>query len=260
MFVTLQESNMEQSLDFEANIGLVHFHAKRGFARAQQAGVPLTYEDIFQEASLAFVLSTRGFNPDMGVKFSAYYTRAAHTQFTKAIAKFTGIKRLTDDMKEEIAARDEENQRRRTEGRKELPSMRYDVMATNFSDIGNANPEDDSHTPFEQTIPGEYQSPEEIVETRQLMAQAMANLSPLASLIMEWLQDPPPALLEELASQRAHALHADEQGVSVRGMDDGISIKSVRKFLTLMGEVSEREFVRAEAELRRAVKQIEEAA
>jgi RNA polymerase sigma factor (sigma-70 family) len=250
---------MNESLDYQANIGLVHFHAKRGFARAQQAGVPLTYEDMFQEASLAFVLSQRGFDPEAGVKFSAYFTRAAHTQFTKAIGKFTGIKRLNDTMKEEIAERDTENARRRARAEKELPSMRYDVVASNFSDIV-AHRESDDGESFEQSLMADCQSPEEIVETKQLMEQAMADLSPLASLILDWLRDPPEAMLAELESQRAHAAVAEEAGVSVRGLDDGISLKNVRKFLTLMGEVTERELVLAEAELRRAVKQIEEAA
>jgi hypothetical protein len=249
----------EKALDFQSNIGLVHFHTKRGFAMAQAAGVPLTYEDMFQEASLAFVLTTHAYKPELGYAFSAYFTRACYTQFGKAIARFTGVKRLNDAMKQEIAERDEENARRRAAGEAELPSMRYDVMAANFSDM-EAQRDDDGSEPYESSLMADTQSPEEIVETRQLMEQAMANLSPLASLIMEWLRDPPEALLAELKSQRAHAIVAEAAGASTRGLDDGISLKNVKKFLTLMGEVSERELVLAEAELRRAVKYIEEAA
>jgi len=249
---------MNEALEFKANIGLVHFHAKRGYAWAQQAGVPLDYEDVFQEASVAFVLAQRGFNPDAGVKFSAYYSRAAHSQFSKAIGKFTGVKRLNDDMKAEVAARGEENARRRAAGEKELPSMNFGIGMSNFSDLEAMG--EDGAEPFESSIDSEVESPEQIVETKQLMAQAMANLSPLASLIVNWLRDPPPALVKELQSQRAHALHADEIGVNVRSMKEGISLVSVKKFLALVGNVTERELVLAEAELRRAVREIEEAA
>lgn len=249
---------MNEALDFKANLGLVHFHAKRGFAWAQQAGVPLSYEDMFQEASMAFVVASRGFDPDSGNKFSTYFTRAAHSAFSKAVGRFTGVKRLNDDMKAEVAERDEENARRRAAALPELPSMQYAIPTSNFSEL-EAMGEDGSE-PFESSLTADCQSPEEIVETKQLMERAMAQLSPLASLIVDWLRDPPPELVKELQSQRAHAIYADEQGVHARAMKEGISLVSVKKFLTLVGGATERELILAEAELRRAVIQIEEAA
>ncbi|MFK3741019.1 sigma factor [Massilia sp. TN1-12] len=251
---------MNETLSFKENIGLVHFHAKRGFARAQQAGVPLSYDDMFQEASLAFVMATRGFDPEAGVKFSAYYTRAAHSHFSKAIGKFTGVKRLTDEMKEEVAAREEENARRRAAAQKELPSIQYGIGAQCFDDIGRPGGEGSGDLSFEETIAGDFQSPEEIIETKQLMDRAMANLSPLANLMVDWLRDPPLELVNELRSQRAHAAVAEEVGVHARAMKEGLSLVTVKKFLTMLGGATERELSMAECELRNAVKYIEEAA
>jgi RNA polymerase sigma factor (sigma-70 family) len=248
-----------EALDYEANLGLVHFHAKRGFAWAQAAGVSLTYEDMFQEASLAFVNAARGFNPDAGVQFSAYFSRAAHTQFVKAVGRFTGVKRLNDDMKAEIAEREAENARRRAQAQKELPSVNYSLAVTSFEDMGRGY--DDEEAPsFVDALDSGVQSPEEIVETRQLMERALADLSPLAALILDWLRDPPDELVAELESQRAHALIAEEAGVRTRAMKDGLSLANVKKFLLLTGEVTERELIMADAELRRAVAQIERAA
>jgi len=249
---------MNETLSFKENIGLVHFHAKRGFARAQQAGVPLSYDDMFQEASMAFVMAARGFDPEAGVKFSAYYTRAAHSHFSKAIGKFTGVKRLTDEMKVEIAERDEENARRRAAAEPELPSLHYAIASRNFSDMEAAG--DEGGDPFESSIASNSQSPEEIIETKQLMDRAMANLSPLANLMVDWLRDPPPELVSELRSQRAHAAVADEVGVHARAMKEGLSLITVKKFLTMLGGATERELSMAECELRNAVKYIEEAA
>jgi hypothetical protein len=249
---------MNETLGFKENIGLVHFHAKRGFARAQQAGVPLSYDDMFQEASMAFVMAARGFDPEAGVKFSAYYTRAAHSHFSKAIGRFTGVKRLTDEMKVEIAERDEENACRRAAAEPELPSRHYAIASRNFSDLEGQG--DEAGDPFEALIASEYQSPEEIIETKQLMDRAMASLSPLANLMVDWLRDPPPELVSELRSQRAHAAVAEEVGVHARAMKEGLSLVTVKKFLTMLGGATERELSMAECELRNAVKYIEEAA
>lgn len=249
---------MNETLGFKENIGLVHFHAKRGFARAQQAGVPLSYDDMFQEASMAFVMAARGFDPEAGVKFSAYYTRAAHSHFSKAIGRFTGVKRLTDEMKVEIAERDEENARRRAAAEPELPSRHYSIASRNFSDMEGQS--DEAGDPFEASIASESQSPEEIIETKQLMDRAMASLSPLANLMVDWLRDPPPELVSELRSQRAHAAVAEEVGVHARAMKEALSLVTVKKFLTMLGGATERELSMAECELRNAVKYIEEAA
>lgn len=82
---------MNETLGFKKNLGLVHGQARRGFAWAQLAQAPFSYEDMFQEASLAFVLAWRGFDPDAGVGFPAYYARVAHGQLRQAIGRMTDI-------------------------------------------------------------------------------------------------------------------------------------------------------------------------
>lgn len=248
---------MEPAIRFEDHVGLVHFQAKKGFKWAQGAGCPLDYEDMLQEASLAFVQAARGFNPNAGVKFSAYYTQAAFSQFNKAIGRMTGVKRLNDEQRQEIAERKEENARRREAALPELPEMNYGLAPILFSDL--ESPTEEGFDTFESTLSDDGATPEEIVATRELMNQAMKNLSPLASLMLEWLRDPPPEMLQELERQAAYADRAQELGVLTRGLRDGVSLANVKKFIALIGEVPKSNLALAEAELMEVIRKIEEA-
>lgn len=248
---------MSPAITFQENVGLVHLQAKKAFKWASGASTGMTYEDCFQEASLAFVLAAQGFNPDAGVKFSAYYTQVAFSQFHKAIGRMTGVKRLNDDMRAEITARKEENARRAAQALTPLPDINYAVPTENFSTLTAMGEE--GVESFEAGLASEAPAPEDIVAFRQLWQQATANLSPLAQLMMAWLRDPPPELLRELERQLAHAEEAAAHGRRTYGMRDGVSVSNVSKFIGMVGDVGKRELMLAEAELMDAVKQIEEA-
>jgi len=246
---------MQPAISFQENVGLVHLQAKKAFKWASGANTGMTYEDCFQEASLAFVLAAQGYDPDAGVKFSAYYTQVAFSQFHKAIGRMTGVKRLSPDMREEIEARKAENERRAAQALPPLPDINYSLPTENFSTMSAMGEE--GGDPFEASLASETQSPEDIVAFNQLWQQATANLSPLAKLMVEWLRDPPPELLKELDCQIAYAEEAAACGRRAYGMRDGISINNVSKFIGMIGDVSKRELTLAEAELMEVVKRIE---
>lgn len=243
-------------INYEENIGLVHTQAKFGFKWAQGAGLSMDYEDMFQEASEAFLLAANGYKPETGLKFSTYYTKAAFSQFRKTIGVMTGVKNLNDDQRAEIAARKEENKKRAAAAMAPLLDCNYGLNPMAFSHMG-VEGEEDGH-PFEESLESEVASPEEILEFKQTWERATANLSPLAQLIVEWLRNPPPELLKELNCQMVHADRRNLHGLRAYGLRDGLTIANIGKFLKLVSNVSDGELTLAKAELEELTKRIEE--
>lgn len=245
------------ALRFEDNIGLVHLQAKSGFRWAQGAGSGLDYEDMFQVASAAFCIAAEGFRPEEGMKFSSYYTQVAFSEFRKEIGIMTGVKNLNEKQRAEIAARKEENKQRRAQGLSELPDMNYGLAPVHFGDMRVEGDDGESATPFESTLAADGMTPEEQVEFRQVWEQATMRLSPLARLMVDWLRDPPDELLRELASQEAYADQCKTVGKRAYGLRDGVTIAAVSKFLQMIGDVTKRELMLAEAELMKVMQVIE---
>jgi len=240
-------------IDFKDNIGLVHTQAKFGYKWAQGAGLSLDYEDMFQEASLAFVLAVEGYDPDSGLKFSTYYTKAAFSQFRKAIGVMSGVKNLNDTQRAEIERRKSENKRRAAAAEPPLDDCNYGLRPVMFSHIGSS---DEEGSAFEESIDSEVMSPEQILEFKQLWQQATADLSPLAALIVEWLRDPPPELMRELHCQMLHADHLNEIGGRAYGLRNGLTVNNVGKFLQLVSDVKEEELLTVKAELDKLTRRI----
>lgn len=241
---------------FEDHKGLVHLQAKQGFRWAHGAGSGLDYEDMFQVASAAFCIAAAGFNPDAGHKFSTYYSQVAFTEFRKEIGIMTGVKNLNEGQRAEITARKEENKTLRAAGKAEKPEMNYGLAPMHFSAM-TVPGDDDISTPFEAALASDNMTPEEHVEARQMWAKHAANLSPLARLMVDWLCDPPDALLDDLDAQRAHADQCNAMGKRTYGLRDGVTIAAIGKFLQMIGDVTKRELVLAEVELNKVVELIE---
>jgi len=245
----------QPAVKFEDNVGLVHLQARRGLQWASKTGCGLNYDDMFQIASVAFLTAAQSYNPDSGFKFSTYYTQAAFSEFRREIGIMTGVKNLNTDQRAEIVQRKEENARRRGLGQAELPEMAYGLQPMNFGDLTSR---DEDYSSFEESIASEMRTPEEIVEFQQVWNQVTADLSPLALLMVEWLRNPPPELLRELAAQEAYADRALAAGKRPKGLRDGVSVSAVKKFVGLVTDVPKGQLVLAEAELERVVERIEE--
>lgn len=243
---------------FEDHYGLIHMQALSGMKWAQGAGAGgvLGYEDMFQVASLAFHLAAAGYNPDSGYKFSAYFTKVAFSEIRKEIGIITGVKNLNEEQRAEIAARKEENQRRRAAGERELPDVNYGLAPVLFSDIAF---ESEGGESFEATLSASAATPEEQIEQTDLWAKEEAALSPLARIIVDMLREPPEQLLQEIAAKRAYADECTAYGKRAYGLRDGITLAAVCDFLALVGDLTKRELTLAQGELMRAVDRIEKA-
>lgn len=253
---TRDRSRVEQSLRFEDNIGLVHLQAKFGHKWAMSAGATsLDYQDLFQEASLAFLNAAEGFDPDKDVKFSAYYTKAAYSQFRKAIGMQTGVKNLNADQRGQIADRREENRRRGAAALPPLDDMNFGLRPVSMSELGYEDGD-----PFEDTLDSEVATPEQILERRQCFEQATANLSPLAQLMVDWLMEPPPEFADEIRAQQEHVEVRTKLGLrSPVAMRKGECIDNIGRFLQLVyPQLKEGQIALAKAELMAMIKQIEE--
>ena len=237
-----------EKISFKDNVGLVHNQAKQGFKWAQGAGLALDYDDMFQEASLAFVLAAETYDPESGFKFSAYYTKAAFSQFRKTIGVMSGVKNLNTLQRNEIAARKALNKERLAQALPELPNCNYGLRPLYFSHMTDTDGGEHRDS-FESGLMSECQSPEEILEHKQEWEKATDKLSPLAQLVVGWLRNPPPALLKELAGQMAHADELNEHGIRVYGLRDGLSIQNIGKFLQMISNVPEGELMLVKAEL-----------
>ncbi|MDY7537525.1 hypothetical protein QN372_00020 [Undibacterium sp. RTI2.1] len=249
---------MHPTIEFKDHVGLVHLQAKKGFKWADGAKSGLTYDDMFQEASVAFVMAKEGFNPDLGIKFSAYFSQVAFSHFRRAIGQMTGVKNLNPEQKQEIEALKEENQRRAAAALPPLMGCNYGIKSTNFSEIGA---EDESFEGFESTIDSGMDTPEQILEFHQIVEQSIERLSPIAQLIVEWLRDPPAQLIAELDCQIAHADQMEETGSSQAAwrFREGLSISKVGNFLQMLGDIPRGKLVLAENELLNVVTDIEKA-
>lgn len=240
---------------FEDHIGLVHMQAKFGFKWAAGAGLSsMSYDDMYQEAALACLLAIEGYDPDTGLKFSAYYTKVAFSQFRKTIGQMTGVKNLNATQKAEICERKEENKRRGAAALPPLKDCSYGLRPMAFSDVLTDDEDSDG---FDQSLASDARTPEELLEFKQNWNAAMAKLSPLAQLVVSWLKDPPPELLRELQGQDAHAARCIEQGVRRRQKsNEGISIHSIGKFLDMVTDLPKNELLLVEAELMELAKAV----
>lgn len=245
------------SLKYEDNIGLVHLQAKFGYNWAMRMRTPFEYDDMFQEASLAFLTAVEGFDPDAGVKFSAYYTRVAFSFFKRAINGHASLKSLSSQERQKIKDRKAENKVRAASGLPELPGIETGLKMVRFSDLDGG--EGDDFTPFIDSIASHAPTPEQALQLKQTRLRTLNKLSPLARLVVDWLEKPPHALLEELRSQVAHAQVSKAVGVPQRGVNGTVTVKAISNFLQLTGSASAAELVKVGKELNAIVKRMEAA-
>jgi len=70
------------STQFEDHEDLIHKFARKAFGRLQSAhDNMMTYDDVFQEMSVAYIQAAKAWKPDYGVTFTAYLGRAIWNNF-----------------------------------------------------------------------------------------------------------------------------------------------------------------------------------
>lgn len=235
------------ALDFQSNIGLVHVVARKCYGWTKALGISLDYDDVFQEVSLAYVTAQRGYNPDLGIKFSAYLTRAALNQVRKTIGAMTGLKRLNDKDREALRRIKEENEHAVACGEKTVPSY-MGLSVVYIEDLGS----DEMENPLDM-FASQDATPEEKVIAEKEWEYVRKNLSPLAQMMADMLSNPPKLLLDEIEAQNAYLDLALEKGEIRRARRPSLSLKSIAEFIHLGGSVRREKLLLAENELLKAV-------
>lgn len=75
------------STAFEDHQGLLHNFTKQSFGILGEFKIPIDYEDVFQEACIAYTKARDGYKPELGFTFSAYMGRAVTTHLTRFRSK-----------------------------------------------------------------------------------------------------------------------------------------------------------------------------
>lgn len=228
-------------IGYQENIGLVHHIARKLFGWTQSLNLPMDYDDVFQEVSLAFVTAAANYDESQGVKFSAYLSRAAHNQIRKTVGVMTGLKRLNEEEKTKLAAAKEANE----------TSDFIGLSFTSFEDMTGT--EEGSALDI---IPSSQVDTADSALFQSEWEREMKKMSPLAKAIIGLIQDPPKELVEELNCQYEHAKIAVSMRRAERAVRVFVSLRSVCDFLTKMIGCSRETMIMAEAELLNAASRV----
>lgn len=209
-----------EKVDSEAyyakNIGLVHHLARKGFGRLQGIGAAMPYDDMVQELSIVFLRAYELFDPNMGNKFSTYFTFAAYNRINKIVEGF------------------------------EIERVRLNIRSV--EEIDSYTDHEDSSS-FAETVPCTRQQPDEAYEAERTAQDIYGNLSPLAKLIVGWLIEPPAFVLSEFAKAQAHVEYSKSLGHSKRAVT-GLRILFICDLIRLVSDVSKSEIGYARDELK----------
>lgn len=205
---------------YAENVGLVHAVARKGHARLLSIGAAMPYEDVAQEMSIVFIKAFDGYSPELGNKFSSYFTRAAYNHLNEIVKGYSDERvkygvRSVEEMSEHIKS---------NEG--------IDVDVGGYI-VCNRN------------------TPERDAMQNEAFAAVFSGLSPIAAQIVSWLIDPPELVEEELSARIAHAEFARSHGVPKRA-SDSLSLGFVCDVLLKTG-VSNQAIRQARRELEKAV-------
>jgi len=165
---------------------LLHQQARACYGRLQQAGVPIDYEDCYQEMLLAYCKAVQGYDPTKGM-FSTYLVWACRWEFNRKSEKM-------------IAER-----------------VEHRVMS--LEDIGNYDLRGDEVDALEfLDVDSDEFTPEEALSRRQQVTRMMDALSPHAAMVLKLLRKPSRPLLRRLARHRKAAeqkIAAGERSVRI---------------------------------------------
>jgi DNA-directed RNA polymerase sigma subunit (sigma70/sigma32) len=181
---------MEQ---YEAHEGLVHSTARAGYRRALTLGASLEFDDVLQEARIAFLNANDGYKPETGFAFSTYYTYCAWSQFRKMF-KRDGL--VAEKVKED----DVEAQ---AYGLKTKYVRRVSIVSADA--LMERATEDGEGSLYDLREDESSPSPEATLEMRQQLAYLTAKLSPQAKAILSAWVTPGEQLKAELQRVAAHS-------------------------------------------------------
>lgn len=146
----------------------------KSFHRYKLVGRHLDFDDIHQEAALAFVRATRTFDPSRGYKFITYCGAAVAT----ALANY----------------------------KKRLDRQLVGSTVSLDSLIG---PDEDGY----EVVPGHDSSPLDMLVLEDDLQQTLQDLGPLGAQMIEWMVSPPPEIEAELEAYRWKRAEMTRRGI-----------------------------------------------
>lgn len=72
---------------YEDHVGSIVQITKRAYGRASAANMPVCFEELKQEVTLAWVVASNGFDPEKGCEFSTYFYNVAFSRLNKFFDK-----------------------------------------------------------------------------------------------------------------------------------------------------------------------------
>ena len=206
---------MNAAAYYKANVGLVHSVSKKGYARLRSAGVGLDYDDVFQEMSIVFLKAYTGFDESQGFKFSTYYVRSAYNKLN------TWAQKMIDER------------------------LEHGVVS-----IQELNHSDDGENSLEDVLMVDHTTPEAQYRVTEFLNHINDSLSPLASLILAWVLQPPPEVMAEIKKAEANAKYGRSLGYNSRCMVS-VSPRYIGSFIQMISNVKSPEVERALKEIDR---------
>jgi RNA polymerase sigma factor (sigma-70 family) len=206
---------MNAAAYYKANVGLVHSVSKKGYARLRSAGVGLDYDDVFQEMSIVFLKAYTGFDESQGFKFSTYYVRAAYNKLN------TWAQKMIDER------------------------VQHGIVS-----IQELNHAEDGENSLEDVLLVDHTTPEAQYRVTEFLQHLNDTLSPLASLILAWVLQPPPQVMTELTKAEANAQYGRSLGYNSRCMMD-ITPRYIASFIQMISDVTQPDVDRALKEIDR---------
>lgn len=200
---------------YKANTGLVHAVSKKGYARLQSAGVAMDYDDVFQEMSMVFLKAYEKFDASRGFKFSTYYFIAAYNKLN------SWAQGLIEER------------------------IEHGVVS-----IQEMNDKDGEEFDLDQVLMADESTPEAQYQVTEFLEHMAKSLSPLATLILAWVMQPPPELMTEIRKAEAYALYGRQRGYNSKCMVS-VSPRYVANFIRMISNVSQPETERALKEIDR---------
>ena len=200
---------------YKANVGLVHSVSKKGYGRLRSAGVGLDYDDIFQEMSIVFLKAYSGFDESQGFKFSTYYFRAAYNKLN------TWAQKMIDER------------------------LEHGVVS-----IQELNHTEDGENSLEDVLMVDHTTPEAQYRVTQFLNHVNDTLSPLASLILARVLQPPPQVMTEIKRAEANAKFGRSLGYSSRCMVN-VTPRYIGNFIQMISSVTQPDVERALKEIDR---------
>lgn len=171
---------MPAQVAFEEHSRLLHFIAAKVLRRVWSAGAKsVSHDDIFQELCIAWCVARDKWEPSYNVPFSAYLSRGA----------FQHINRWVDSQI----------------GQATLAPISIDTSGHDWNGEASA---------LHDAIPSADKPIDEVVIEKDFFEKVRSNLSPLALLVLDLWNEPPPELVEEAKALQTRAQFARSRGIT----------------------------------------------